>query len=229
MTTNQQESIQRMLENVNCILKQGLERIVADNMILQLKTENEKYKLEVERCKFEMEKYKFEVEKKMRVNVDKYVDLTTDDIKDVKDTKDVKIKIEKGTTQNENIVLKIEENESSKESDSDEVEITLPQNVENKKIIVDLESRQEEAEEEVEEEAEEEVEDEEEEVVEEAEEEPEEEAIEEEEEEEVFEFEMAYKTYFTNNEENGLIYAKDENGDPGNQIGYFKNSEPFFY
>ena len=29
--------------------------------------------------------------------------------------------------------------------------------------------------------------------------------------------------------ENGILYAVDENGDPGNKVGYLKDGEPFFY
>ena len=56
-----------------------------------------------------------------------------------------------------------------------------------------------------------------------------EEEAEEEEEEEVFEIEIEDVTYFATNEENGPIYAVDKDGDPGNQVGYLKDGEPFFY
>jgi len=56
-----------------------------------------------------------------------------------------------------------------------------------------------------------------------------EEEEEEEEEEEVFEIEIEDVTYFATNEENGPIYAVDKDGDPGNQVGYLKDGEPFFY
>jgi hypothetical protein len=55
------------------------------------------------------------------------------------------------------------------------------------------------------------------------------EAVESLEEEEVFEIEIDNVTYYTENEENGNIYSVDENGDPGNKIGYLKDGEPFFY
>ena len=51
----------------------------------------------------------------------------------------------------------------------------------------------------------------------------------EEDEEEVFEIEIEDVTYFATNEENGPIYAVDKDGDPGNQVGYLKDGEPFFY
>ena len=76
---------------------------------------------------------------------------------------------------------------------------------------------------------EEEVVDEEEEVVDEEEvEEEEEEEEAEEEEEEVFEIEIDDKTYYTNNEENGIIYEALPNDEVGEKIGYLKDGEPFF-
>ena len=54
------------------------------------------------------------------------------------------------------------------------------------------------------------------------------EAEEEEEEEEVFEIEIDDKTYYTNNEENGIIYEALPNDEVGEKIGYLKDGEPFF-
>ena len=54
------------------------------------------------------------------------------------------------------------------------------------------------------------------------------EAEEEEEEEEVFEIEIDDKTYYTNNEENGVIYEALPNDEVGEKIGYLKDGEPFF-
>lgn len=56
----------------------------------------------------------------------------------------------------------------------------------------------------------------------------EEEAVANLEEEEVFEIEIDDITYYTENEENGNIYSVDENGEPGDKIGYLKEGEPFF-
>jgi hypothetical protein len=50
-----------------------------------------------------------------------------------------------------------------------------------------------------------------------------------EEEEELFEIEIDDVTYCTNNEENGMIYELKEDGDVGEEIGYFKNGEPIFH
>ena len=87
-----------------------------------------------------------------------------------------------------------------------------------------VEEKEAEEEEEEEEEAEEEEEEEEEEEAE------EEEAAEEkeEDEEEVFEIEIDDKTYYTNNEENGIIYEALPNDEVGEKIGYLKDGEPFF-
>jgi hypothetical protein len=51
---------------------------------------------------------------------------------------------------------------------------------------------------------------------------------EEEEDEEVFEIEIDDKTYYTNNEENGIIYEALPNDEVGEKIGYLKDGEPFF-
>ena len=51
---------------------------------------------------------------------------------------------------------------------------------------------------------------------------------EEEEEEEVFEIEIDDKTYYTNDEENGIIYEALPNDEVGEKIGYLKDGEPFF-
>jgi hypothetical protein len=53
--------------------------------------------------------------------------------------------------------------------------------------------------------------------------------VEEEEEEELFEIEIDDVTYCTNNDEAGFIYELSEDGDVGEKVGYFKDSEPFFY
>ena len=50
-----------------------------------------------------------------------------------------------------------------------------------------------------------------------------------EEDEELFEIEIDDETYCTNNEVNGFIYILDKDGDVGEKIGYFKDSEPIFY
>lgn len=51
---------------------------------------------------------------------------------------------------------------------------------------------------------------------------------EEEENEEVFEITIKNKTYFTTSETNGIIYESDASGDPGDEIGVFKNGIPHF-
>jgi len=56
----------------------------------------------------------------------------------------------------------------------------------------------------------------------------EEEELEDDVEEEVFEIEIDDVTYFTNNEENGILYEVDETGEPGKQIGIIKEGEAIF-
>lgn len=48
------------------------------------------------------------------------------------------------------------------------------------------------------------------------------------EEEGVFEIELNGLTFFTNDENNGEIYSVDEDGDPGPNVGTFKNGKPIF-
>ena len=97
---------------------------------------------------------------------------------------------------------------------------------EEEEEVVDEEEEVVDEEEEVVDEEEEVVDEEEEKKEEEAETEEEEEA--EEEEEEVFEIEIDDKTYYTNNEENGIIYEALPNDEVGEKIGYLKDGEPFF-
>ena len=106
----------------------------------------------------------------------------------------------------------------------------------------EAEEEEEEDEEEEEEEEDEEDEEEEEEVVEEKEVVEEEEVVKEkevvkeeeeietenEEEEDFFEIEIDDVTYCTNNEETGIIYEVDKEGDIGKRVGYLKDGEPFF-
>ena len=48
-------------------------------------------------------------------------------------------------------------------------------------------------------------------------------------EEEVFEIEIDGTSYYTTNETSGMIYAKTEDGDIGDEVGYFEDGEPGFY
>jgi hypothetical protein len=49
------------------------------------------------------------------------------------------------------------------------------------------------------------------------------------EEEEYYEIEIKNVSYCTNDEVNGFIYELDTDGDIGKKVGYFKDSQPFFY
>jgi hypothetical protein len=51
---------------------------------------------------------------------------------------------------------------------------------------------------------------------------------EEEEGEEVFEIEIDDVTYFATDEENGILYEVDKDGDIGKKVGIIKDGEPIF-
>jgi len=144
------------------------------------------------------------------------------------------------SSENENIQIEIkeegveeesdEEEESDKEEEEESDEEEEESDEEKEEVETDKEeeeeSDEEKEEEESDEEKEEEESDEEKEDVETENEESEEEL---EEEEELFEIEIDDVTYCTNNDENGFIYQLLKDGDVGEKIGYFKDSEPFFY
>ena len=141
---------------------------------------------------------------------------------------------EESESEKEESVAEEEEEVEEEEVEEEEVE---EEEVEEEEEAEEEEEEEEEVEEEVEEEEVEEEEEEEEVEVEEEEvekeevekEEDEEEAEDEEEEEEVFEIEIDDVTYFATSEENGPLYDVDEEGNPGNKVGYLKDCEPFFY
>ena len=108
------------------------------------------------------------------------------------------------------------EPEETEETETEEVESEEPEEVEPEET--ETEEVESEEPEEVEPEETEEVEPEETEEVEET---------EETEEEEVFEIEIDDITYYTNNEENGIIYEADKDS-VGKQVGYLKDGEPIF-
>ena len=241
-----EETMKSILDNITYTVKLGLDKLLNDTIVSQLKNEKEKYVLDAERCKLDVKRCKLEVEnyklyvrryklkvkkfqlklKKCREKMNKKNALFSDNVIIDLTRDDLEIKVEKISKpyKIENIVLKIEENNIKEEN----VEIVsiIPGTIENKIVQLGITNEEEEEQEEEEEEQEEEEQEEEEQ---EEKEEQEEEQEEEEQEEEVFEVEIAYKTYFTNSEENGVIYMKDKNDEPGNQIGYYKHGEPFFY
>jgi len=125
---------------------------------------------------------------------------------------------------NQNIVLNINEILHDK-SDSKQDDVEEEEEVVEEEVVEEEEEVVEEEEEEVVEEEEEVVEEEEEEVVE------DEKVVEEEVEEadeEVFEIEIDDITYFATDETNGILYAVDESGDVGKQVGILKDGEPIF-
>ena len=191
----------------------------------------------------------FELEKqihKLNVNIDKLL-IQNYDVS-VKKPED---KVER---QNTNIFLNISEIDrecKDFKNDDDEEEEEQEEEVEEEEQEEVVEEEQEEEEEEQEEVVEEEqeevvveeeevVEEEQEEVVEEEEQEQEEVVEEEQQEEEqevveesddneeVFEIEIDDITYFATDENNGILYAMDEDGDVGKEVGVIKDGEPIF-
>ena len=228
--TMQQIDIQPLLNNVSDVLYDGLHKILYDFTVNHLTAE-------LDRCKNEMNKYKLELE-----NIRKIYGVKTSAILDP----NIKVKIEPGLE--ENICLNIEENVGGDSDHIESISSFTPTNIENIVVGVDEEEGEKEGvdEEVVEEEEEEVVEEEEDAAViknntlavdeieteneeeDEEEEEEEEEDGEEEEEVELIEIDIDDVTYYAENEDNGPIYEIDSNGDPGNQIGYIKDGEPFF-
>lgn len=118
----------------------------------------------------------------------------------------------------------VEEEEEEEVVEEEEEEVVVEEEEEEEVVVEEEEEEEEEVV--VEEEEEEEVVVEEEEVV------VEEEVVEKEaeaEEEELFEVEIDGVDYYTSSEVNGLIYEKKTNGDVGEELGYFEDSEPGFY
>jgi chemotaxis protein histidine kinase CheA len=109
----------------------------------------------------------------------------------------------------------VEVEESAEEEEEEEVEVEESAEEEEEEEV-EVEESAEEEEEEVEESAEEE------------EEEVEESAEEEEEEMEVFEITINGTEYYTTNENDGVIYAVDADGEVGDEIGKFVNKKPVF-
>ena len=114
------------------------------------------------------------------------------------------IKSNKESLKEENIKLNIKE---------------LENNVHHEQVLEEELEEQQEVEEEEEEELEVEVEEELEE---------EQDELEEEEEEEVFEIEIDDVTYFATDENNGVLYEVDKDGDVGKKVGIIKDGEPIF-
>ena len=227
--------IQPLLQNINKIITSGIEQLFYDIKISSLKKD-------LEDCRNQMHEYKRELEKykKMREEPTENIILNIEEKSEDCESLDAVAVLDDDSLETESsdeevmeltevveAVAILEADETDKESLDEEEEA-----VEAVEAVASLEEdAEEEVEEEEVEEEEEEVEEEEEEVEEEEVEEEEVEAVAslEDEEEEVFEVEIDDVSYFTNNDENGVLYAVDENGDPGNKVGYLKDGEPFFY
>ena len=114
----------------------------------------------------------------------------------------------------------VEEEQEEEEEEQEEVV-----EEEQEEVVVEEEEVVEEEQEEVVEEEEQEQE----EVVEEEQQEEEQEVVEESDDnEEVFEIEIDDITYFATDENNGILYAMDEDGDVGKEVGVIKDGEPIF-
>jgi len=219
--------IENVINEVGCVIRNGINKLMYDFTFQHLTNE-------LEKCKSEMEYYKNELEKikkEFSNNKENIVLEIHDDISN-------KSGATKSTIDNffclnhdsKNIVVSknepdVKEDDESEEEDDAGIEEDVA-SVEEE-TVAGLEEEDGEEEEEEDEEEEEAAESLEEEAVESLEE--EEQAEEDAEDEEVFEIEIDDVTYYTENEENGNIYSVDENGDPGNKIGYLKDGEPFFY
>ena len=125
---------------------------------------------------------------------------------------------------------KEEEEQEEEEEDEEQVVEEEEQVVEEEEQVVEEEQEDEQEEQEEEEQEEDEQEEEQEELVEEEQEEEDEQEEEEEQEDEeqVFEIEIDDITYFATDENNGILYAMDEDGDVGKEVGIIKDGEPIF-
>jgi len=205
--------------------------------------ETNSYKEIIENCYKEIENLKNEINELKNSSI--VCDLTVDG----EDTQELIVEIKQEKEEKENIVLHMEEQsgtEEEEETDSEVIEEDDSESVEEEEHDSEV---VEEAESEVVEEDDSEVVEEEEhdsEVVEEEEEQEksdveteksDEDTVETEksdekdfveEEEELIEIEIDDVTYCTNDENNGLIYELDKDGNVGETVGYLKDGEPFF-
>ena len=198
--------IENIINDVGGVIRNGMNKLMYDFTVQHLTNE-------LEKCKSEMEYYKNELEKikkEFSYNKENIVLEIHDDISN-------KSGVTKSTIDNffclnsKNIVVSKKEPDTGLEEEAvasleEETVASLEEEEETVASLEEEDGEEEELEEEEEEPAEEDA-----------------------EEEEVFEIEIDDVTYYTENEENGNIYSVDENGDPGNKIGYLKHGEPFFY
>jgi len=247
---------QPLLNEINDVVKNGLQEILKDHMKRHWLLEETHDKLVnlpsvkqyygCDECKYEPRvevkiepKPEIEIHDSVKEDISKLIHNLDDKINNLwKIHGDYFVKIENKLDELKNEIdnLKHESKTPSNFSSIEKENITL-------EIVDDAvcESKiEDDVEEEVEEEVEEVEEEEEEEEVEEVEEELEEEevesvetetkdaVVEEEEEEELIEIEIDDITYCTNNEENGIIYELDKEGNVGNKVGYLKEGDAYF-
>ena len=220
-----------------------------EDTVALFQKETNSYKEIIENCYKEIENLKNQINELKNSSI--VCDLTVDgedtqelivEIKKEKEEKQEKENIvlhmeEESGTEEENDSLAVdsesveeEEEEEEEESDSEVVEESTDSVVvdsevveEEDSVVVDSEVVEEESEEKTDIETEKSDED-----TVETEKSDEKDFVEEEEEEELIEIEIDDITYCTNDENNGLIYELDKDGNVGETVGYLKDGEPFF-
>jgi len=179
--------------------------------------ETNSYKEIIENCYKEIENLKNEINELKNSSI--VCDLTVDG----EDTQELIVEIKQEKEEKENIVLHMEEQsgtEEEEETDSEVIEEDDSESVEEEEHdseVVEEEEEQEKSDVETEKSDEDTVE---------TEKSDEKDFVEEE--EELIEIEIDDVTYCTNDENNGLIYELDKDGNVGETVGYLKDGEPFF-
>jgi DNA repair exonuclease SbcCD ATPase subunit len=140
---------------------------------------------------------------------------------EVEEEEEVDEEQEEAEEEQEEVEEEEEVDEEQEEAEEEQEEVD-----EEQEEVEEQEEEADEEQEEVDEEQEEEVE--EEEVNQKEKKEEQQESLEEEDDEEVFEIEIDDITYFTSDEENGILYEVTSDGEVGKKVGIIKNGEPIF-
>jgi hypothetical protein len=198
-------------------------------------SENENIEIHIEESTQDLEDDKEDSDEEIELStepVDKFEEDEEEEDEEVEEDEE-----EEEEEEEEKEEEKEEEEEEEKEEEAESEEEEVEEESEEESIETETKKKEEEESEEEEEEVEEESE--EEEVEEESDEESietetkkkeeEEEEEKEDEDEEIFEIDIDEVTYCTNNDENGFIWELTKDGEQGDKVGYFKDSEPFFY
>jgi hypothetical protein len=245
---------QPLLNEINDVLKNGFQEILKDYMkrhwlleethdkLVNLPSVKQYYGCGCDECKYKPRvevkvEPEIEIHDTVKEDISKLIQNLDDKINNLwKIHGDYFVKIENKLDEfkNEMNTLKHESKNSTNFSNIEKENIKLEivdDAINECKIEEDIQVQEELEVEEVEEELEEEVEEvEEEEELESVETETKEPLVEEEEEEEeeLIEIEIDDITYCTNNEENGIIYELDKDGNVGNKVGYLKEGDAYF-